>query len=150
MAKLFAAPDIRKIFHAAEYDLYVLKRDCGFRFAGLFDTMLSAQLLGYPAVGLSALVERHFEQDLVGCRFEVNLSPDLQLSSLTQYDSESRELGSNSRIRFTLNRHCDIFMVYNHQEIRTRLDPAASRLLNREWQFESSQLPIKVQFAWRF
>jgi ribonuclease D len=60
MAKLFAAPEIRKIFHAAEYDLYVLKRDCGFRFAGLFDTMLSAQLLGYPAVGLSALVERHF------------------------------------------------------------------------------------------
>jgi ribonuclease D len=61
MAKLFAAPDIRKIFHAAEYDLYVLKRDCGFHFAGLFDTMLSAQLLGYPAVGLSALVERHFD-----------------------------------------------------------------------------------------
>jgi ribonuclease D len=61
LAKLFAAPDIRKIFHAAEYDLFVLKRDCGFRFDGLFDTMISAQLLGYPAVGLSALVERHFE-----------------------------------------------------------------------------------------
>jgi ribonuclease D len=61
LAKLFAAPDIRKIFHAAEYDLFVLKRDCGFSFDGLFDTMISAQLLGYPAVGLSALVERHFE-----------------------------------------------------------------------------------------
>ncbi|MEN8161621.1 MAG: HRDC domain-containing protein [Myxococcota bacterium] len=60
MAKLFASPEIRTIFHAAEYDLYVLKRDCGFEFAGLFDTMVSAQLLGYPAVGLSALVERHF------------------------------------------------------------------------------------------
>ena len=51
LAQLFAAPDIRKIFHAAEYDLYVLKRDCGFRFDGLFDTMISAQLLGYPASG---------------------------------------------------------------------------------------------------
>jgi ribonuclease D len=61
LAKLFAAPDIRKIFHAAEYDLFVLKRDCGFSFDGLVDTMISAQLLGYPAVGLSALVERHFE-----------------------------------------------------------------------------------------
>jgi len=61
LAKLFAAPEIRKIFHAAEYDLYVLKRDCGFRFDALFDTMLSAQLLGYPAVGLAALVERHFD-----------------------------------------------------------------------------------------
>jgi len=61
LAKFFAAKDIRKIFHAAEYDLFVLKRDCGFRFDGLFDTMISAQLLGYPAVGLSALVERHFD-----------------------------------------------------------------------------------------
>jgi ribonuclease D len=61
LAKLFETKDIRKIFHAAEYDLFVLKRDCGFRFDGLFDTMISAQLLGYPAVGLSALVERHFE-----------------------------------------------------------------------------------------
>ncbi len=61
LAKLFAAPEIRKIFHAAEYDLFVLKRDCGFQFASLFDTMISAQLLGYTGVGLSALVERHFE-----------------------------------------------------------------------------------------
>ncbi|MCP5066611.1 MAG: ribonuclease D, partial [bacterium] len=53
-------PDIRKIFHAAEYDLFVLKRDCGFVFANLFDTMISAQLLGYPAIGLSGLIERHF------------------------------------------------------------------------------------------
>ena len=43
-----ASPDIITVFHAAEYDLFVLKRDCGFTFAGLFDTMVSAQLLGYP------------------------------------------------------------------------------------------------------
>ena len=61
LAKVFAAPEIRKIFHAAEYDIFVLKRDCGFHFATLFDTMISAQLLGYPAVGLSALIERHFD-----------------------------------------------------------------------------------------
>jgi ribonuclease D len=64
LAKVLAAPDVRKIFHAAEYDIFVLKRDCGFQFASLFDTMISAQLLGYPAVGLSALVERHFEVKL--------------------------------------------------------------------------------------
>ncbi|MCP5059899.1 MAG: ribonuclease D [bacterium] len=60
LAPVMASPDIRKIFHAAEYDLFVLKRDCGFVFANLFDTMISAQLLGYPAIGLSALIERHF------------------------------------------------------------------------------------------
>ena len=48
------------LFHAAEYDIYVLKRDCGFEFTNLFDTMVSAQLLGYPAIGLAALVEKHF------------------------------------------------------------------------------------------
>jgi len=60
LAPLFASPDIRVIFHAAEYDIFVLKRDCGFEFANLFDTMVSAQLLGYPAVGLGALIEHHF------------------------------------------------------------------------------------------
>ena len=52
------------LFHAAEYDLFVLKRDCGFRFSNLFDTMVSAQLLGYPSVGLAALVEHHFDVSL--------------------------------------------------------------------------------------
>ena len=64
LAPVFAAKKLRKVFHAAEYDLYVLKRDCGFEFANLFDTMISAQLLGYPAVGLSALSERHFDVTL--------------------------------------------------------------------------------------
>jgi ribonuclease D len=60
LAPVLASPEIRKIFHAAEYDIYVLKRDCGFSFANLFDTMVSAQLLGYPSIGLAALTERHF------------------------------------------------------------------------------------------
>lgn len=59
LAPLFASPEIRKIFHAAEYDIFVLRRDCQFQFANLFDTMISAQLLGYPLVGLAALAERH-------------------------------------------------------------------------------------------
>jgi ribonuclease D len=64
LGPVFASPEIRKIFHAAEYDLYVLKRDCGFRFANLFDTMISAQILGYPSVGLSSLTEQHFDVKL--------------------------------------------------------------------------------------
>jgi ribonuclease D len=61
LGPVMASPEVRKIFHAAEYDIFVLKRDCGFRFANLFDTMVSAQLLGYPAIGLAALVDRHFD-----------------------------------------------------------------------------------------
>jgi ribonuclease D len=60
LGPIFASPKIQKVFHAAEYDIYVLKRDCSFQFQNLFDTMISAQLLGYPSVGLSSLTERHF------------------------------------------------------------------------------------------
>ena len=64
LAPVFASPDTRKIFHAAEYDLFVLKRDCSFQFANLFDTMICAQLLGYPSVGLASIAERHFDVKL--------------------------------------------------------------------------------------
>ena len=60
LGPVLASPNIQKVFHAAEYDIYVLKRDCAFQFANLFDTMISAQLLGYPSVGLSSLTDRHF------------------------------------------------------------------------------------------
>lgn len=64
LGPVFDSPDVRTVFHAAEYDLYVLKRDCRFSFANLFDTMISAQLLGYGAIGLAALAERHFDVKL--------------------------------------------------------------------------------------
>ena len=60
LAPVFSSRKVRVLFHAAEYDIYVLKRDCDFEFRNLFDTMVSAQLLGYPAIGLAALVEKHF------------------------------------------------------------------------------------------
>ena len=46
LAPVFSSPKVRVLFHAAEYDIYVLKRDCGFEFTNLFDTMVCAQLLG--------------------------------------------------------------------------------------------------------
>ena len=64
MAKIFADPGIGKVFHAAEYDLFVLQRHSGIQISNLFDTMVSAQLLGYPSVGLGSLVERHFDVKL--------------------------------------------------------------------------------------
>jgi ribonuclease D len=60
LGPVFASSKVRKVFHAAEYDIFVLKRDCGFDFSSLYDTMVSAQLLGYPAIGLAALVQHHF------------------------------------------------------------------------------------------
>ncbi len=60
LATFFANPRQQKIFHAAEYDVLCLKRDYGFEFAHLFDTMAAARTLGWAQVGLAALLEKYF------------------------------------------------------------------------------------------
>jgi ribonuclease D len=60
LAALFADPGIEKVFHAAENDVLLLKRDHGFHFAHLFDTMIAARILGWPGVGLATLLQEHF------------------------------------------------------------------------------------------
>jgi len=60
LAPIFSNPKIEKIFHAAEYDLICLKRDFGFEFANLFDTMQAARILGYPFVGLDNILAEKF------------------------------------------------------------------------------------------
>lgn len=57
---LFASPEIEKVFHAAEYDILCLRRDFGFKFNNLFDTMVAARILGIEAVGLGSLLEAEF------------------------------------------------------------------------------------------
>lgn len=64
LGPIFANPKQTKIFHAAEYDILCLKRDFDFEFAGLFDTMIAAQLLGYERIGLADLLRGHFEVEL--------------------------------------------------------------------------------------
>ncbi len=61
LAPIFSNPKIEKVFHAAEYDLICLRRDFGFSFANLFDTMHAARVLGYPAVGLDRLLGDKFK-----------------------------------------------------------------------------------------
>ena len=60
LGPLFADPKIEKLFHAGEYDVLCLKRDYGFSFANLYDTMISARTLGIKELGLAAAIERHF------------------------------------------------------------------------------------------
>ncbi len=60
LGELFASPHVEKIFHAAEYDIMVMKRDFKFRFERIFDTMAAARILGWKQVGLGAILEKHF------------------------------------------------------------------------------------------
>ena len=88
------------------------------------------------------LEEKTFREDLWGLRLLLNFSPDLQFSSLTQYDTQSKELGTNNRLRWTYDPFGEIFIVYNHNVVR---DDEEDR-----WKFISNELPIKIQYTWRF
>lgn len=57
---VFSDPKIEKIFHAAEYDLICLRRDYGFSFANIFDTMQAGRILGRRQAGLDRLLEEKF------------------------------------------------------------------------------------------
>jgi len=53
-------PGRLKVFHGGDFDVRQLKALLGCRVRGLFDTMIVAQLLGRPRVGLAALLEEEF------------------------------------------------------------------------------------------
>lgn len=58
--KIFSAADIVKVFHACEYDIICLRRDFGFEFHNIFDTMQAARILGREMISLGDLVEAEF------------------------------------------------------------------------------------------
>jgi ribonuclease D len=60
LAAIFADQTIQKVFHAAEYDFLSLKRDYGFTFNHLFDTMIAARILGWSRYGLGNILGEHF------------------------------------------------------------------------------------------
>jgi ribonuclease D len=53
-------PDVEVVFHDADYDLRLLHQDYGWNVNHIFDTRISAQLLGIKAFGLAALLEQFF------------------------------------------------------------------------------------------
>ena len=64
LGPLFADPAIEIVFHAAEYDVICLKRDYGFTFENLFDTMLAARIMGWEEIGLGSILRDQFDVHL--------------------------------------------------------------------------------------
>lgn len=60
LGPLMADPLITKVFHGADYDVVSLKRDFGYAFSNLFDTMIASQFLGLPRIGLADLIGQFF------------------------------------------------------------------------------------------
>lgn len=61
---VLANRQIRKIFHAADYDIRCLARDFSIEINGLFDTMISSQFLGEERFGLADVLRKYFSVEL--------------------------------------------------------------------------------------
>ncbi len=57
---IFSNPDIKKIFHGADYDVRSLYRDFKIRINNLFDTELACRFLGIKETGLQAVLKTCF------------------------------------------------------------------------------------------
>jgi ribonuclease D len=57
---LLADPAVETVFHDADYDLRLFFKEYRYEARALFDTRITAQLLGLPSIGLGALLETHF------------------------------------------------------------------------------------------
>ncbi len=69
LAELLRDPDRVKVLHGADYDVVSLKRDYDIALRGLFDTMIAAQFLNLPRLGLA---------DLLGSTFGVEIDKKYQ------------------------------------------------------------------------
>jgi hypothetical protein len=100
--------------------------------------LVTVELAGEHNVG--TLGQGQFTATIAGTRVRLNLSPDLTVSSYIQYDSGSREVGTNTRLRWTIRAAGDLFVIYNHN-VRDYAD---------RWQRDSNQLLVKFQYAFRY
>ena len=57
LAPVFADPDVRKVFHGADYDIRSLYRDFGIEVRSLFDTQIAARFLGFRETSLASLLK---------------------------------------------------------------------------------------------
>jgi hypothetical protein len=100
--------------------------------------LVTVELTGERDVG--DLPEGHFVQAVSGTRLRLNVSPDVQISSYWQYDTLSRSVGTNSKLRWTFRAYGDLFVIYNHNV----------RQFDDRWQLDSNQLLVKMQYAFRY
>ncbi len=88
---------------------------------------------------IGRLEQGDFDLTIVGAKLRLNLSPDLQLDSFLQYDTEDESIGTNTRLRFTFHSRGDLFVIYNHN----------FRELENRWRKQGNELLVKLQYTFR-
>lgn len=80
-----------------------------------------------------------FEQTLVGLKIRFNASPDLQVNTFVQYDTDTRNFGVNARVHWIFHPQGDFFFVYNNNTLNA---------LDR-WVPINQQILLKARYNFR-
>lgn len=101
-----------------------------------------SSLLNFESVlehNIGRLPFGNFDQTLTGFRVRYNASPDLQLNSFIQYDTDNKNLGVNARIHWIFHPQGDLFLVLNHN----------THDLEDRWELVSQQILLKLRYNFR-
>ena len=91
------------------------------------------------------LPEGHFIARIFSSNVNYAASPRLSFSNLVQYDNRSRNLGWQSRMRWTLQPGSDLFLAFNQGWIQ-ELDERDAR----RFRADDSKVSAKIQYSLRF
>ena len=126
LGSLIENRDVEVIFHDADYDLRLLRQDYGWHATHVFDTRIAAQLLGIPAFGLAALLERFFGVKLDKQHQRADWSMRPLTPGMLDYAAQDTR-----------------YLLDLRDELRTELE-AAGRI---SWALEEFERLESVQFA---
>lgn len=137
LQSIFNNPKVEKIFHAAEYDVICLKRDYGFEFNNLFDTMQAARILGFEHIGLSTMLENQFHVEPVKSFQKANwgkrpLTDDMKqyarmdthylIRLRAQLDVQLRKSGLRDLAQEDFQRLCRVENNHNDVDLYTQIN----------------------------
>jgi len=74
----------------------------------------------------------------------VRLTPNLVLTSYVQYDTQSQNIGTNTRFRWTIKPGNDLFIVWNRGWQRQILSPHDVRIVP-----DSDVVAVKLRWTFR-
>ena len=91
------------------------------------------------------LPEGHFIARIFTSNVNYAASPSLSFSNLVQYDNRSRNLGWQSRARWTLEPGNDLFIAFNQGWVQEEQENRSLRFMA-----EDSRVSMKFQYSYRF
>ncbi len=101
-------------------------------------TLITFEFSGLRNIG--RLPWGDFNQTLAGLRVRFNITPDLQLNSYLQYDTDSQSFGVNARIHWIFTPLGEAFLVFNNNTINSVTD---------RWALQNRQVILKVRYNFR-